>query len=33
MKPPPGVKAYLTGAAPLIADQFTEGSKGSNKVR
>jgi RND superfamily putative drug exporter len=32
MKPPPGVKAYLTGAAPLIADQFTEGSKGSNKV-
>lgn len=32
MKPPQGVKAYLTGAAPLIADQFTEGSKGSNKV-
>lgn len=32
MKPPPGVKAYLTGAAPLIADQFTEGDKGSNKV-
>jgi RND superfamily putative drug exporter len=32
MQPPPGVKAYLTGAAPLIADQFTEGSKGSNKV-
>jgi len=32
MQPPKGVKAYLTGAAPLIADQFTEGSKGSNKV-
>ncbi len=32
MQPPPGVKAYLTGAAPLIADQFTEGSKGTNKV-
>jgi len=32
MQPPAGVKAYLTGAAPLIADQFTEGSKGSNKV-
>ena len=32
MQPPPGVKAYLTGAAPLIADQFTEGSKGSSKV-
>ncbi|WP_343571615.1 MMPL family transporter [Mycobacterium sp.] len=29
---PKGVKAYVTGAAPLIADQFTEGSKGSNKV-
>ena len=32
MQPPKGVKAYLTGAAPLIADQFTEGSKGSSKV-
>ena len=32
MQPPQGVKAYLTGAAPLIADQFTEGSKGTNKV-
>ena len=26
--PPPGVKAYVTGAAPLIADQFEVGSKG-----
>src|SRR5581483_4825681 len=25
--PPPGVKAYVTGAAPLIADQFEVGSK------
>jgi RND superfamily putative drug exporter len=32
MRPPNGVKAYVTGAAPLIADQFTEGSKGSSKV-
>ena len=32
LQPPPGVKAYVTGAAPLIADQFTEGSKGSSKV-
>lgn len=32
MQLPPGVKAYVTGAAPLIADQFTEGSKGSDKV-
>ena len=31
MQPPQGVKAYLTGAAPLIADQFTEGSKGSKQ--
>jgi putative drug exporter of the RND superfamily len=30
--PPKGVKAYVTGAAPLIADQFTQGSKGSKKV-
>ena len=29
--PPPGVKAYVTGAAPLIADHY-EGSKGTNKV-
>jgi len=32
MQLPAGVKAYVTGAAPLIADQFTEGSKGSDKV-
>ena len=32
MQPPKGVKAYLTGAAPLIADQFSEGSKGTAKV-
>jgi RND superfamily putative drug exporter len=32
MQPPKGVKAYVTGAAPLVADQFTEGSKGSSKV-
>jgi putative drug exporter of the RND superfamily len=30
--PPPGVKAYVTGAAPLIADNFTVGSKGTTKV-
>ena len=30
--PPPGVKAYVTGAAPLIADQFEVGSKGTTKV-
>src|ERR1700730_5928953 len=29
---PPGVKAYVTGAAPLIADQFAGGSKGTAKV-
>jgi len=29
---PPGVKAYVTGAAPLIADQFAVGSKGTAKV-
>ncbi len=29
---PPGVKAYVTGPAPLIADQFAVGSKGTNKV-
>ncbi|MBV9350210.1 MAG: MMPL family transporter [Mycobacterium sp.] len=32
MQPPPGVKAYVTGAAPLIADQFEQGSKGTAKV-
>jgi putative drug exporter of the RND superfamily len=31
-QPPQGVKAHVTGAAPLIADQFTQGSKGSKKV-
>ncbi len=31
-KPPAGVKAYVTGAAPLIADQFEVGSKSSKKV-
>jgi putative drug exporter of the RND superfamily len=30
--PPPGVKAYVTGAAPLITDQFEVGSKGILKV-
>ena len=30
--PPPGVKAYVTGAAPLIADQFAVGSQGTKKV-
>jgi RND superfamily putative drug exporter len=30
--PPPGVKAYVTGAAPLIADNFAVGSKGTTKV-
>ncbi|WIM87691.1 MMPL family transporter [Candidatus Mycobacterium wuenschmannii] len=32
MQAPPGVKVYLTGAAPAIADQFTAGNKGNNKV-
>jgi RND superfamily putative drug exporter len=32
MQPPPGVKAYVTGAAPLISDQFDVGSKGTAKV-
>ena len=32
IKPPPGVKAYVTGAAPLISDQFDVGSKGTAKV-
>ena len=30
--PPPGVKAYVTGPAPLISDQFDVGSKGTAKV-
>ncbi|ETB45074.1 membrane protein [Mycobacterium avium 11-0986] len=30
--PPPGVKAYVTGAAPLVTDQFEVGSKGIFKV-
>ena len=29
--PPPGVKAYVTGAAPLITDQFQVGSKGTRR--
>jgi putative drug exporter of the RND superfamily len=29
---PPGVKAYVTGAAPLITDQFEVGSQGTLKV-
>ena len=32
MPPPPGVKAYVTGAAPLITDSFEVGSKGTEKV-
>ena len=31
-QPPKGVKAYLTGAAPLVADQFSVGSRGTAKV-
>ena len=30
--PPPGVKAYVTGAAPLVTDQFEVGRKGTLKV-
>ena len=30
--PPPAVKAYVTGAAPLITDQYEVGSKGIVKV-
>jgi len=30
--PPPGVKAYVTGAAPLITDDFEVGSKGTVMV-
>ena len=29
---PPGVKAYVTGAAPLITDNFEVGSEGTKKV-
>jgi RND superfamily putative drug exporter len=29
---PPGVKAYVTGAAPLITDNFEVGSEGTGKV-
>jgi len=29
---PPGVKAYVTGAAPQVADQFESGDKGTTKV-
>ena len=29
---PQGVRAYVTGAAPLVADQFSVGSEGTNKV-
>ena len=32
MPPPPGVKAYLTGPAPLVTDQFEVGSKGTLKT-
>ena len=31
-RPPTGVKAYVTGPAPLISDQFDVGSKGTAKV-
>ncbi|MGB8386615.1 MMPL family transporter, partial [Mycobacterium sp.] len=31
-QPPAGVKAYVTGPAPLISDQFDVGSKGTVKV-
>ncbi len=30
--PPPGLKAYVSGLAPLISDQFQAGSKGSEKL-
>jgi RND superfamily putative drug exporter len=30
--PPPGVKAYVAGPAPQIADQFQVGNKGTTKV-
>ncbi len=30
--PPPGLRAYVTGAAPLITDNFEVGSEGTHKV-
>lgn len=30
--PPPGLRVYVTGAAPLIADNFAVGSAGTHKV-
>jgi RND superfamily putative drug exporter len=30
--PPPGIKAYVTGPAPLVTDQFEVGSKGTLKT-
>ena len=30
--PPPGLKVYVTGPGPLVADQFNVGSKGSKRV-
>ena len=30
--PPPGVKAYVTGAAPLVTDQFEVGRHGTLKT-
>ena len=30
--PPPGIKAFVAGPGPLVADQFDVGSKGSKKV-
>src|SRR4051812_26411324 len=32
MPPPPGLKAYVTGPAPLVTDQFEVGSKGTLKT-
>ncbi|MBX7452836.1 MMPL family transporter [Mycolicibacterium sp. 3033] len=32
MPPPPGLDVYVTGAAPLIADNFEVGSAGTHKV-
>ncbi|MDR3660788.1 MAG: MMPL family transporter [Mycobacterium sp.] len=30
--PPPGIKAYVTGASPLVTDNFEVGSAGTNEV-
>ncbi|MHA3024260.1 MMPL/RND family transporter [Mycobacterium sp. BMJ-28] len=30
--PPPGIKAYVTGASPLVTDNFEVGSEGTNQV-